>query len=201
MLLKEGAVRLVESYDSELDIVVSQTAEKLRDISERANEIVVEDSNTFTLAVSTIESIEAMVAVVTDIVEPFRQRAYDYYKGVLAEKKSLLEAPEAAVARLRDEVSRYRGRLEKAVTDDPRASDVKRAVVVADSAGISYREYWKAECTDIVALCKAIVDGKAPPELVTFNQTEGNKLARSLRDMLSNIPGLRSQKETRMVRK
>ena len=47
--------------------------------------------------------------------------------------------------------------------------------------GISTREVWKAEVTDLAALVKAIAEGKAPLALVQANTTVVGQQARSLK--------------------
>ena len=59
------------------------------------------------------------------------------------------------------------------------------------SGGPVFREMWSAECFDIVALCKAIAEGKASKELVMPNGPALNKLATALKSTL-NIPGVRA---------
>lgn len=57
--------------------------------------------------------------------------------------------------------------------------------------GPVYREIWSAEVVDVVALCRAIADGKASKELVTPNGPALNKMATALKSTL-NIPGVRA---------
>ena len=57
--------------------------------------------------------------------------------------------------------------------------------------GVSFRDNWKAEVYDLKALCKAIVEGKAPANVVEPSMTVLNGLARSLKGQL-NYPGVRS---------
>lgn len=58
------------------------------------------------------------------------------------------------------------------------------------AAGISTRVLWRAELTDIKALCAAVAAGAAPTDLVQFDQAAGNRLAAALRDAQS-YPGVR----------
>ena len=55
--------------------------------------------------------------------------------------------------------------------------------------GVSTRKNWKCRPTDIKALLTAILDGKAPLELLTFNYSFANDYARSVRNTLT-IPGV-----------
>jgi hypothetical protein len=57
-------------------------------------------------------------------------------------------------------------------------------------AGVSYREVWRADVTDIKTLCRAIADGSQPSSLVTANMTALNGIARSLKSQ-ARVPGVR----------
>lgn len=57
-------------------------------------------------------------------------------------------------------------------------------------AGISTSENWKCECTDLMALVKAVAEGTASIELLEFNQKEANKRAKALRAEFK-VPGIR----------
>lgn len=57
--------------------------------------------------------------------------------------------------------------------------------------GPVYRTVWSAACIDIVALCRAVADGKASPELVLPNMPALNRMATALKDSM-NIPGVRA---------
>ena len=58
-------------------------------------------------------------------------------------------------------------------------------------AGISYRETHSAEVMDFAALVKAVADGKAPMAYLLPNQIALNAAARSLKEELNSLPGLR----------
>jgi len=57
--------------------------------------------------------------------------------------------------------------------------------------GPTFSTRWSAEVVDIVALCRAIADGKASKELVLPNMVALNKLATALKSTM-NIPGVRA---------
>jgi len=57
-------------------------------------------------------------------------------------------------------------------------------------AGISTSDNWKCEFTDLMALVKAVAEGKASIELLEFNQKEANKRAKALRAEFK-VPGIR----------
>lgn len=56
--------------------------------------------------------------------------------------------------------------------------------------GVSFRESYKAQVFDIKALCRAVVEGKVPANVVMPDMTVLNGLARSLKGQLS-YPGVK----------
>ncbi len=64
-------------------------------------------------------------------------------------------------------------------------------VVPKIKGGPSFRRVWAAEVRDIKALCRAIAEGKASPNLVTPNMAALNKLATALKETM-NVPGVRA---------
>lgn len=60
----------------------------------------------------------------------------------------------------------------------------------AKAQGISQRDNWKAELTDMKALARAVADGKAPVTLLQLNSVVAGQMARSLKDAMS-YPGVR----------
>lgn len=62
-------------------------------------------------------------------------------------------------------------------------------------AGVSFREQWTAEVTDLSALVRAVADGKAPAGLVMANQSALDQLARALKDTMA-VPGVKVRKQT-----
>ena len=59
-------------------------------------------------------------------------------------------------------------------------------------AGISYRETWSADVTDLKALVQAVAAGKAPLDYLQANTVAINQAARSLKTELNLIPGLKA---------
>src|SRR2546428_10648006 len=57
--------------------------------------------------------------------------------------------------------------------------------------GISTQRRYRADVTDIKALCRAVADGEVSPECVVANMTVLNSMARSLKETL-RIPGVRA---------
>ena len=58
--------------------------------------------------------------------------------------------------------------------------------------GLSYRENWSADVTDKLALIKAVAEGKAPLAYVEANYAVLNQAARSLKQELNGIPGVKA---------
>ena len=63
------------------------------------------------------------------------------------------------------------------------------------ASGISTRETWSAEVTNIRLLAKAVAAGTAAPNLILPNTTALNGLARSLKGAM-NVPGVKAVAET-----
>lgn len=61
----------------------------------------------------------------------------------------------------------------------------------AKLAGVSTREEWKAEVTDLMALIKAVAAGTESPDLLMANMPEINKRAKALKKEF-NVPGIRT---------
>lgn len=58
--------------------------------------------------------------------------------------------------------------------------------------GLSYREHWSAEVTDKLALIKAVAEGKAPLAYVEPNYPVLNQAARSIKQELNSIAGVKA---------
>lgn len=88
-----------------------------------------------------------------------------------------------------------KGKADRAAELQTRAATTVAPVVAAQEPpkvqGVAMRSTWKAECTDVVALCKAIVEGKVAPIAVEPNMTFLNEQARSLAEHF-NVPGCRA---------
>lgn len=64
--------------------------------------------------------------------------------------------------------------------------------------GMSTRQTWHAEVVDIIALCRAVAEGKASTELVLPNMPNLNKLASAMKTTF-NIPGVRAVPKTSLA--
>jgi hypothetical protein len=82
---------------------------------------------------------------------------------------------------------------EKAEDLQTRAAMVVAPVVQAERpkvVGVSTREVWHGECADLLALVRAIADGKAPLSLVIANDKLIGQQARALKHDFT-VPGIR----------
>lgn len=57
--------------------------------------------------------------------------------------------------------------------------------------GVAVRTTWKGECTNLMALVKAVAEGKAPVALLQVNQSALDQMARALKSTFS-VPGCRA---------
>lgn len=64
--------------------------------------------------------------------------------------------------------------------------------------GTAFKKVWKGECTDLLALCKAIAEGRAPVSLVVASQSEINSYAKVIKDTMQ-VPGLKISEVTEMA--
>jgi hypothetical protein len=85
-----------------------------------------------------------------------------------------------------------KGKVEQAQAVAENAASIVAAPVHVEQAtkisGLSTATTYSAECTDIIELCKAIVEGKVPSIAVEANSKFLNQQAKSLKDHF-NIPG------------
>jgi hypothetical protein len=114
-------------------------------------------------------------------------------------KRALAEAEAAEKARKEEERLRARaekaaakGNTEKAAELEMQAASTVAAPVAAPApaSNVSYRENWKAQVSDKMALIKAVANGQASPELLDVNMSVADRLAKALKNT-ANIPGLR----------
>lgn len=82
----------------------------------------------------------------------------------------------------------------KEQAESVQAVDIVVKPQVEKNNGVSYRELWYAEVTDMKLLCKEIAEGRISPNVVKPNQTALDGLARANEDTLT-IPGVAFKKE------
>jgi len=84
---------------------------------------------------------------------------------------------------------------QKQVTEQAIEKEVKDKIIQQQKVeGMITAKRWKAKLVDFNILLKAIVDGEAPVELIQFNQSYADGLARSLKENF-NIKGIEAYQE------
>lgn len=78
----------------------------------------------------------------------------------------------------------------------PKIIPQRTVAQVSAPAGTAYMEYWSAEITSLMDLCKAIVEGKADPMCVMGNMPYLNGMAKLKKVEGSIIPGVIAKKRT-----
>jgi hypothetical protein len=96
-----------------------------------------------------------------------------------------------------------KGKSEKAEALRAQAEVVHAAPVFTPPApakvqGTAFKKVWRAEVTDLKALCGAVADGKAPLNLVSINPSAMNALARGVKNTMP-VAGLRFFEDTDMA--
>ena len=95
------------------------------------------------------------------------------------------------------------GKTEKAEALREKAETVNVAPVFVPPpppkvAGTSFKKVWKGQVVDVIALCKAIGEGKASPSMVIVSQSSIDAHARANRDSWP-IPGVVFKEESQMA--
>lgn len=78
----------------------------------------------------------------------------------------------------------------EAVLDAPVVVPKVEVAAPEKADGVSYRDQWGAECVDLMALVKAVAEGKAPLYFLQANSTALNTWARNSKGT-ENVPGVR----------
>lgn len=92
---------------------------------------------------------------------------------------------------------REKGKYEQAEAVEIQAATTVAASPVIDTpvaTGASTRRIWKARLSNKMALIQAVAEGKASPELLDYNESVGNGLAKALKSGM-NIPGLEAYED------
>lgn len=177
--------------------------------SEQCLALEVVDDESYEQAGEYLQSVSSVYKLVEGTIEPFRKRSYDFYKGILDQKKQMLDPGDKAIKHLKQQIAAYvkqieakqREERERLIEAAKETGDyeVEVETQVPEVATVSTRSKWVAELTDIKALCRAVADGKAPASIVTLNQSEANRVAKSLKGSV-RIPGIRVREEKIVVR-
>lgn len=106
-------------------------------------------------------------------------------------------AKEREKLRNQAEAARDKGKDDRATELEQRADSVPTLEVTTSApevAGVSVRVTWHAEVRDLLALVKAVAEGKQPLSLLEPNMTQLNGLARTMKGDLA-IPGVAAVSE------
>jgi hypothetical protein len=116
---------------------IGGVADKLAAIADEAKYVDVNDDATYRIAVDYLDQIDKIFSVVEEIVERFRKPAYEYYKGVLAEKRSMLEPGEEARLVLRLKISKYhKDREMKAEAERKKALEIAKQSILEKATSL-----------------------------------------------------------------
>lgn len=172
----------------------TEAGELLKRVKSRAKELEEEE-------LKITRPINAGLKAVRDLFRTPRQRAASaesvLKRAMIAftaeqdrKRRELQAQQEEAARREREKLARQaeraaaKGKVERAAELEQRAATVVAPVVQIEQpkvAGISDRKVWKAECTDLKALVKAIAEGRAPLSYVMANDKVLGQQARSLK--------------------
>lgn len=206
MLAAEAALHEAESMTISSPSQLMAATETLKGIKRKWKEIE-----------ATRKSLVAPLDEGRERIQAFFKPPLDFLASAEGIYKSKITAYQSEERRIAQEVAdNETARLRKLNAAKARRADKRRDSYCAEElreraiivpvvpttklAGTSTRELWSAELVDIRALCAAIADGKAPADLVTFNQAAGNRLASALKDV-ADVPGVRfSSTESMAVR-
>ncbi len=113
-----------------------------------------------------------------------------------AEDRRLAEAAAAEARGDRETAQRLIEAPIETPTVAPRPVFVPTAPLPAKPTadGVSFRDTWKAEVTDLMALVRAVATGTQPITLLSANTVALNQMARALKGAMS-VPGVRAVNE------
>lgn len=187
--------------------------------------LIIADEKGNTEATLLLKSVKEMRIKIEDTFKPAVSSAKKAYDEARALRDTFLKPVENSEALLRQKIGAFVQAENKRLADiaaaeaKEREKEIRRAerkaertgapvvlpptpapivTKVSTPAGVSHTVRWSAEVTDIKALCKAVADGKAMPELVLANMPALNKLAQMAKGNLS-IPGVKAVSTTSTV--
>lgn len=204
MLAAEAALHEAESMTISSPSQLMAATETLKGIKRKWKEI---EATRKSLVAPLDEGRERIQAFFRPPLD-FLASAEGIYKSKITayqseERRIALEIARKETERLR-KLDEAKAKRAEASGNTGRAEELReRAIIVpvvptTKLAGTSTRELWSAELLDIKALCAAIADGKAPADMVTFNQSAGNRLASALKDA-ADVPGVRFMRTESMA--
>ena len=204
LLAAESAFAAAEARTITTAADATAVAQDLKEIKHKAREIEAMRKS----LVAPIDEARARIQAFFKPPLDFLQKAESALKGKLlayqdAERRIAQEAARKEAERLRKLAEAKAKRAEKR-GDVEAAEELREQPIIVPTAaptaleGTSVRVLWRAELVDIRELCRAIADGKAPADLVRFEQAAGNRLATALKDA-ADVPGVRFTREESMA--
>lgn len=125
------------------------------------------------------DMLVACEGIIKKKIGAYQQKVEDERRKAEAEAEDKANKERAKLEK-RAESAEEKGQDEKADALREQAASVVAAVPAAPAvkvAGISSRETWTAEVTDIQKVCKLIADGVLPVSLIQFKPAELNRIA------------------------
>lgn len=160
------------------------------------------------------QRVQPGIARIKSAFAEAKEKAHQAHRAVVRAEKDLLGPLEQAKASITEALAVFGRASEEAAKRREiqlveRAKRVQIAVAVAEDSqeieipittlapekipGISFRDTWRAECDDVVALATAVASGAVNASLLLPNMPALNDLAVSLKEKFS-VPGCRSVK-------
>lgn len=182
----------------------------------QAEAIKVVDAASFQAAGEFLRSLKAHQRQIADLLDPLIKAAHEAHKVAVAQKKRLLEGPEAAERTLKTAMADYEtaqrreallvqaraAEEAKVATEIARRDGVIAPPVVTPAApvevpraeGVTFTDKWHAEVVDFRALVAAVAAGQVPLDVLAPVQKVLDDHARALKAQLA-IPGVRAVAE------
>ena len=191
----------------------------------QANDLKVEDEESYSFAGAMLVNIKGLRREIDETFGPIITKAHAAHKEAVAQRKRheapLIEAEgtiknrmavyhaelerlrQIEEARLQEEADLAEATEAEAEGDTERAEAVLNgggttAVSLAPTAkpeGVSFRENWRCEVTNLRQLVEAYLDGKVPEDVICADMKVLNASARALKGSL-NWPGVKAVKTT-----
>lgn len=149
-----------------------------------------------------LQQVAALRAEIEDRFAPSKKMAHKLHKEICTIEKGFIEPLDAIDEAYRTEVIRYEDearRTQEAALkaqqfreNAPELTELLPTVEVKDTAhvsGISGRDTWKAEVTDIVAFAQFVLQNPSYTNLLAVNESALNKLAKAHEANLK-LPGV-----------
>lgn len=176
-------------------------AKRVEPLEKTALSLKITSAATYEKAVLIRKDIRAMQSEVKNTFEPIVKSTKAAYDEARAQRDKFLKPLDAADSYLKKiavdyEVKKEQAQQAKIETAIESGNEQKAAKIMAKPAapiveGVSYRDNWAGECTDFLALVKAVASGKVPTDALILNTPWLNAQARAEKSALK-IPGCKA---------